>query len=774
MNRVLVANTPLGDTWWATSLEGKEELSSLYEFRLELKSEKADIDTQSLIGETCSVTCEGNRTAIRYFSGHIVNAASKGKSGKYWLYELWIAPKLWYASRRADYRIFQDQTVQDIANQVLQDNAINYEWRLKNGHRSWEYVVQYGETDLAFLLRLLGNEGIYFWFEHTKNGEKLILGDHFTVHEPFPGYKDIPYYAPDVSRVEEDHFNAWRARRAPESGKFVHTDYDFKSPSKDLKTESTDQRGHLFDQYEVFAYPGAYAESEHGQEYAAARLQGMQVEQDTIVLKGSARGAIPGCCFTLKKHPVQKHNRDFLITKAKYRAQNSDYESSEDAESKEAYFHVKASAMPADRQYCAPREKFKMPRTYGPDTAVVVGPEGSEIHTDEYGRVKVHFHWDRYGQKDGKDSCWIRVSYPWAGSNFGSIHIPRVGQEVIIDYEHGDPQRPLIIGRVYNAQQMPPWDLPTNKTQSGTLTRSSTDGSAENFNAMRFEDAKGKEEMWLHAERDRKVDVKNDDTTWIGNDRTRTVDGNETITIHKDRTKTVDGTETSKILQNKAETIMLASVQSVGAARMDNVGAAYNLNVGLLMGTVVGDTKETTVMQGDQTVTVCAGNQTVTVNGDQTITSETGDQTITAATGDQAISAVAGSQTLTAKTGQTMTALTGGQTFTSVMGDQSVTVQLGNQTITANMGIQTITGMLGQTILALTGDQTIGAVTGDQYTSASKKINTSAGESITLSCGTSSIEITQSSIILRAGNSSLMLNESGVTVNGVPKIYLNC
>jgi len=202
MNRALVAHTPLGDDWWATRLQGVEEISSLYEFRVELKSKKPDIDVQALIGEACSVACENSFAPVRYFSGLIVEATAKGRVDiEHWLYELRVAPKLWYASRRADFKIFQNKTVQDIANEVLQQNAINCDWRLKNSYKTWEYVVQYGETDLAFLLRLLGHEGIYFWFEHSEGGEKLILGDHFTTHEPFAGYKTIPYYPPDISRV---------------------------------------------------------------------------------------------------------------------------------------------------------------------------------------------------------------------------------------------------------------------------------------------------------------------------------------------------------------------------------------------------------------------------------------------------------------------------------------------------------------------------------------------------------------------------------------------
>gem|GEM_PF-3249669 len=425
MNRVLAAHTPLGTAWWATRLQGREALSSLYEFRLELKSKDPGIDIQSIIGETCAVECEANPLTARYFSGLVINAAAKGRSGKeHWLFELTLAPKLWFASRRADFKIYQNLTVQAIADKVLQQNAIHYEWRLKNSYKTWEYVVQYGETDLAFLLRLFGHEGIYFWFEHDRNGEKLILADHFSTHEPFAGYETIPYYPPDATRVGnrgtdlrlvlgcKTHFYAWTASRAAEPGKFVQTSYDFKSPSTDLKTESSDPRGHLFDQYEIFSYPGTYTESEqqHGQDYAAARLQGMQIHQNIIALEGCVRGALPGCRFTLKNHPVESYNREFTITQVEFRAQNSDYIGGRHTEEDEASFYAKVSAIPADLQYRTPSDKYRMPRAHGPDTAVVVGPSGLEIHDDKYGRVKVHFHWDRYGKRDGQLRNWSVTS----------------------------------------------------------------------------------------------------------------------------------------------------------------------------------------------------------------------------------------------------------------------------------------------------------------------------------------------------------------------------
>jgi len=531
MNRLLVAHTPLGGLWWATSLEGMESLSGLYTFTLELESKQSGIDGQSLIGEVCAVELEAHRGVKRYFSGQIVKALACSKEDRHWKYKLVIAPKLWHASRRSDFKIWQNMTVQAITDEVLQKNAINYEWRLKNSYKNWEYLVQYGETDLNFLCRLFEHEGIYYWFEHGPSGETLILGDHLSTHEPFGGYESIPFYSPDVSRPDEDHYFDWSAAREPEPGRYQHRDYDFKQPSKDMTTEFVDPRGHLFDQYEIYDYPGHYIEPNDGTAYATARLEALQAAQHVIELNGQVRGAIPGTRFTLDKHPVSALNREYMITRARYKAVNSDYEGASKGDS--AHFEVKIEALPADRQYrCL--LKTPKPRTRGPETAVVVGPAGSEIHTDEYGRVKVHFHWDRYGKKDGEDSCWIRVSYPWAGSNFGGIHIPRVGQEVIVDYEYGDPDRPFITGRVYNAQQMPPWDLPANKTQSGLMSRTSPGGGVDNTNAIRFEDAKGKEEMWVRAERNRRLEVKKDETTWIGNDRRQEVIGTHVEKVHKD------------------------------------------------------------------------------------------------------------------------------------------------------------------------------------------------------------------------------------------------
>ncbi|MFN3985920.1 MAG: type VI secretion system Vgr family protein [Rhodocyclaceae bacterium] len=571
MHRPLVAHTPLRDALWVVSLEGVEAMSELYEFRVGLKSEDANVDCQALIGEVCAVELEGHNGVKRFFSGQMVRFEALGKRGEHWHYEALVAPKLWHASRRGDFRIRQNMTVQDIVTEVLGLNAIRHEWRLKQSYKTWVYNAQYGETDLSYICRLLEHEGIFFWFEHSAAGEVLVLADHFSTPEPFGGYERTPFFPPDHARAQEDHFFSWRLAREVEPGVFKHSDYDFKKPSADLTTEYADPRGHLFDQYEIFSYPGNYVERGDGDSYANARLEAMQVQQDRIILEGRVRGATPGYRFELFNHPRADQNRELIVMRAAYRAANNAYEGAGGSES--SHYQVRIEAIPSDRPF-RPVLRTPKPRSRGPETAVVVGPAGTEIHTDEYGRVKVHFHWDRYGQKDGEDSCWIRVAHPWAGANYGAIHIPRVGQEVIVDYEHGDPDRPIITGRVYNAEQMPPWGLPANKTQSGILTRSSMGGSAANANAIRFEDLKGSEQVWVHAEKNLDTEVENCETHSVQVDRSKSIGNDESNTIGHDRKTAVRNEETF----------------FVGANRHDGIGKTYLLEAGDKIRLVCGET----------------------------------------------------------------------------------------------------------------------------------------------------------------------------------------
>jgi type VI secretion system secreted protein VgrG len=288
----------------------------------------------------------------------------------------------------------------------------------------------------------------------------------------------------------------------------------------------------------------------------------------------NARGVAVGSSFTLKLHPREDQNREHLVTAATYEMEYSDCEAltGDTGAQYRCYFVAMAN-----RQQFRPRRATPKPFVQGPQTAVVVGPAGEEIYTDELGRVKVQFHWDRYGQKDEQSSCWTRVSHPWAGKGWGAIHIPRIGQEVVVDFLEGDPDQPIITGRVYNAEQTPPYDLPAHKTRSGVKSRSSLGGSPDHFNEIRFEDEKGNEQLFIHAERNHDIEVEANETHSVGGDRTKTVGNNETVKIGGDRKEDVGGNETITI-GGVREHIVLGNEHLVtGSARQTESQAEYRL-----------------------------------------------------------------------------------------------------------------------------------------------------------------------------------------------------
>lgn len=340
-----------------------------------------------------------------------------------------------------------------------------------------------------------------------------------------------------------------------QSGFYALTDYDFKKPRTGLLVKSSVVRPHQHAGYEWFHYPGEYKEVGDGEQLARTRIEELQAQYEYCDGKGNARGLAIGTLFTLDGHPRQSLKREYLVVSAAYRLHLDEYlpslQPSETEKIFECSFRVMDKTVPFRPPRITPR-----PTVRGPQTAVVVGPLGEEIYVDKYARVKVQFHWDRYGNKDENSSCWVRVSQPWAGKNWGMIAHPRIGQEVIVDFLEGDPDQPIITGRVYNNNQMPPYDLPANATQTGIKSRSSKGGGTANFNEVRFEDKIGQEQLYIHAEKNQDNIVEHDETTHVGRNRSETVGGNETITVHG----------------FKAETVIMALAESVGLAKVETIG----------------------------------------------------------------------------------------------------------------------------------------------------------------------------------------------------------
>ena len=625
MNRTLNVTTPLGpEVLRFDSLQGRESLSQLFDFQLTMKSEEKGLSAQAMLGQPVTVDFELDGGARRYLNGQCVHFRSAGRRGKQHLYIAQLKPWLWYATRRSDYRIFQNLTTPDIVKQVLAMYPFQTKWLLSRSYRKWTYCVQYRETDANFVQRLLEHEGIWFWFDHAAGEHTLVITDDIGLASPYPGYATIPFYPHDHTVPDKDHLNGWAAGGNVQSGKYSARDYNFVMPSADLTTLRAQPAGHPHASYDIFDFPGSYPTLGEGDPYARVRLEELQAGHQRSHGQGRARGIAPGRLFTLEKHAVGDYNKEYLVVAAEYDFSDNDYEATQD--SAEHHLTISSEFHPTDQPY-RPERRTPKPHTMGPESAVVTGPAGQEIYTNEHGQVKVQFHWDRYGKKDENSSCWIRVSHPWAGTGFGGVHIPRIGQEVLVDHLNGDPDLPIIVGRVYNTNNPHPWNLPANATQSGFLTRSSMGATWQNANAFRFEDKKGEEQVWLHAEKNQDIEVENDETHWVGhdrtktidhdetvhvkhdrtetvdhnetitvhNDRTETVDGFETITIHKDRTETVDGHETITIHKNRTETVDKNETISIGQNRSEDVGKNEKVSIGKNRTVTIGQNKSETI-----------------------------------------------------------------------------------------------------------------------------------------------------------------------------------
>ncbi|MBK5914544.1 type VI secretion system Vgr family protein [Rhodocyclus purpureus] len=617
MQRLTEISTPLGkDILLFHSLSAREELGRLFEYRISVLSMRNDVDPGKLLGKNVTVKLALADGAIRHFDCCVTRFAFVGMLGAYLRYEIVGYPWLWFLTRSADCRIFQNKKVPDIIQDIFAKyaNAVFKLDKLTGTYRTWEYCVQYRESDFNFVSRLLEQEGIYYYFTHEDGKHTLVLADSPGVHDPFPGYDEIPFiHGERVQRVEQEHLWDWGFSWEVQPGAYVIDDFDFKKPAVELLQQTEQERSFAESGHEIYDYPGEYEAAADGDNYVRIRLEELQAQVQSVQGTGNARGIAVGSVFRLSGQPREDQNRSYLVTAASFNCTSNLYQTTPEASEN---FTVSFTCINSDAQFRTSRITPK-PIVQGLQTAIVVGPAGDEIYTDQYGRVKLHFHWDRHGKDDENASCWIRVAHPWAGKNFGMVAVPRIGQEVLVEFLEGDPDRPLISGRVYNADQMPPWALPANKTQTGALTRSSLGGSAANANAIRFEDKKGSEQLWIHAEKNQDIEVENDETHWVGHDRSKTIDHDETTEVKHDRTETVDNDETITIHNCRSERVDVNEKISIGANRNEDVGVNETIAIGANRSISVGANETATVaLQRTHSVGV---NETIAVGAAQEI-----------------------------------------------------------------------------------------------------------------------------------------------------------
>jgi type VI secretion system secreted protein VgrG len=665
-NRRIAISTPLGkDALLLRGFSGTEAISQLFHFDLDLLSENDSVKFPDLVGKNVTLRIFDAEGAERHWNGFISRFSQGSQDRRLTAYRAQMVPWLWFLTRTADCRIFQNKTVPDIIQKIFADLKFqDFELRLYGSFTPRDYCVQYRETDFNFVSRLMEEEGIYYYFKHEDARHVLVLANDPAAHEPCPGQKTARYDFRGGAVIYEDVITAWHYQEEFRTGAWAQTDYNFETPSTSLAVTVNGKNP-----YEIYEYPGEYRARGDGDKLARIRLQ----EQTTpcVVSQGSSgcRHFSTGFQFTLEDHYRTDLNKAYLLTAVRHVATQNDYQVGGSGGGDELTYQNNFECIPFSTPF-RPQRVTPQPFVQGCQTAVVVGPGGEEIYTDKYGRVKVQFHWDREGKKNENSSCWIRVSHPWAGQGWGAISIPRIGQEVIVDFLEGDPDQPIIVGRVYNAEQMPPFGMPGGAVVSGIKSNSTKGGGG--FNEISMNDTKGTELINIHAQYDQQKKVEHDERVKIGNDRTEEVVRNETITIGHDRTEKVvhdeailiqhdksevvnhdrslqvDHDKTEHVVHNKSiqvggdhsekvsgsmaitvgstltESVLVNYAESVGGAMELTVGGALAITAGGLMAETVGGVKteaiggnKTQAIGRDKSVTI-GKNLTETISGGQT------------------------------------------------------------------------------------------------------------------------------------------------------------
>ena len=558
-------------------MNGIEELSSMFLYEVDVLSEDFDIDLDDLLSSEVAISVEMEGLNTRYFHGIVGGVSQEGAIGKLARYRLTVRPWTWLLSKTADCRVFQKLSVPEIVTQVFRDNNFSdLKNTLSRTYAKREYCVQYCESDLDFVNRLLESEGIYYFFEHSKQEHTLVLADAVGSHTALANA--IPYSAENGAAKNFNHISDWNIARKVKPGKVVLSDFDFEKPKTELQSDAHRARSYKQSKFEYFDFPGGFKVAADGDSCASNRMDEFQTDYDTARGSGCVLEMAVGKLFELEEYPRSDQNREYLVTAAKYEIAADDYQAG--GGSGEPYscsFHV----IPSEQTY-RPRRKTQRPRIVGVQTAVIVGKSGEEMWTDEYGRVKVQFHWDRYGKANEDSSCWVRVAQTWSGKGWGTLQIPRIGQEVIVEFVNGDPDHPIITGSVYNGDHRPPVELPKEASKSGLKTRSTKSGNAKTGNELIFDDKKDEEQIYFHAEKDFSRVVENNDSLKVGFE---TKDkGDQTVEIYNDQTTTIEKGTRSTDINEGNDVLTLAkgdrSITVKAGKQTTDVSKDYSLKIG--------------------------------------------------------------------------------------------------------------------------------------------------------------------------------------------------
>jgi len=574
-----------------------EQLGRPFVMKADLLSEDPAIDFQKVIGQGVTIRWRmpdtGSGEKQRLFSGYVSAFLQRPRAEGFYCYEATIVPWLWFLSRTSDCRIFhgamnsppEEMTVPGIIKQVFKDHGFDdFTPALTGTYRTLDHCVQYRETDFNFVSRLMEQEGIYYFFEHAEEGgavkHKLKLVDAMSAHADYPDFGTVRYRASGSEADDTGNVLSWARTKQVQPGTFKVNDFDFKRPTTNMLGGGTMARQHPNSEFEVYDWAANFADEDqgdYGERYGKLRVEELQAQHDLIVGQADCPGITCGCTFTLAGHPRPDENGKYLVVGVTYRCTAETYKSGASfaaGSGSGKQFLCEFTALPASGVF-RPSRVTPKPRIQGPQTAIVVGKAGEEIHTDEFGRIKVQFHWDRYSPANENSPCWVRVSQLWAGKNWGAVFLPRIGQEVIVAFLEGNPDRPIVTGAVYNGAAKPPYPLPDNATKSTIKSNSSKGG--QGFNEIRFEDKKGEEQVFLHAEKDQDVRVKHDTKEWIGNDRHLIVKANQKEMVEADKHTHVKGDQLLKVDGNIGTDVKGNEITKVGGNQHSAVTGAFHV-----------------------------------------------------------------------------------------------------------------------------------------------------------------------------------------------------
>ncbi|MDB5972318.1 MAG: rhs element Vgr family protein [Hydrocarboniphaga sp.] len=567
--RLFELSTPLDDDDLVVrEFRGTERVSQCFRFELSLVSPDDTIDAEQLITQRVTLrveTAEGERHWTGFIASfeRVGEIKIEGEDEVYTDYSCEIVPLLAFLAQDDGQRIFQNKTVRDIVEELFQQFQISdYEFHLSETYAPIEYCVQYQETTLAFIERILERAGIYYFFKHEAERELLVLTDNRD-NNPALEQQHIEFHAEGLT--DGDVISKLKRRQALRTGRVVMRDFNFEKPRSPIEV-SVDTLIKTGDNanYERYRYPGGFADRDQGENVARLLMESEEAEHEILDGDSNVRLLTPGYTFTLTGHPDDQLNEDQLVLEVRHDGRNNLGRGGE-----QGHYRNQFSVMPSRVQYRPPVNRRRA-RVDGPHTAIVVGPTGEEIYTDQYGRVKVKFHWDRSATADDKSSCWLRVAQIWAGRQYGAFFLPRIGMEVMVDFLEGDPDRPIVTGCLYNADNMPPYELPAEATKSTIKTNSSKGGGG--FNELRFEDKKDNEQLFINAQKD--MDLR------VGNDRRDWTERDHNLVVNRDRMDETHRSHHAYVNEKRVAEVKGDDHLTVGGLQAIKIGGSLSLKVG--------------------------------------------------------------------------------------------------------------------------------------------------------------------------------------------------